>query len=82
MNHKYGFHVNRTGDDVLDAIKRIKPGVIKTLDPNVGFWTRVRAAQRAEHLGSGEVRVYYVTIGDWGNVAYHQRETEIGPLVA
>ena len=43
MNHKYGFHVNRTGDDVLDAIKRIKPAIIKTLDPNVGFWTRVRA---------------------------------------
>lgn len=43
MNHKYGFHVNRTGDDVLDAIKRIKPAVIKTLDPNVGFWARVRA---------------------------------------
>ena len=40
MNHKYGFHVNRTGDDVLDAIKRIQPAVIKTLDPNVGFWTR------------------------------------------
>ncbi len=43
MNHKYGFHVNRTGDDVLDAIKRLKPTVVKTLDPNVGFWTRVRA---------------------------------------
>lgn len=43
MNHKYGFHVNRTGDDVLDAIKRIKPAVIKALDTNVGFWTRVRA---------------------------------------
>ena len=25
-------------------------------------------AQRAEHLGSGEVRVYYVRMGDWGNV--------------
>ena len=43
MNHKYGFHVNRTGDDVLDAIKRIKPAMVKTLDPNVGFWTQVRA---------------------------------------
>ena len=40
--HKYGFHVNRTGDDVLDAIKRIKPAVIKTLDPNPGFWRTVR----------------------------------------
>lgn len=43
MNHKLGFHVNRTGEDVLDAIRRIKPPVIKALDHNVGFWTRVRA---------------------------------------
>lgn len=43
MNHKYGFHVNRTGDDVLDAIERIQPRVIKALDHDVGFWTRVRA---------------------------------------
>ena len=31
-------------------------------------------AQRAENLASGEVRVYYVRSGDWGNVAYHGRE--------
>ena len=43
MNHKYGFHVNRTGDDVLDAIKRIRPRVIKALDHDVDFWTRVRS---------------------------------------
>lgn len=43
--HKYGFHVNRTGDDVLDAIRRIKPQVIKTLDPNPGFWRTVRDIQ-------------------------------------
>jgi hypothetical protein len=43
MNHKYGFHVNRTGDDVLDAIKRIRPRMIKTLDHDVGFWTLVRS---------------------------------------
>ncbi|MEM7128745.1 MAG: hypothetical protein AAF702_20600 [Chloroflexota bacterium] len=42
MNHKYGFHVNRTGDDVFDAIRRIKPKVIKMLDYDIGFWTRVR----------------------------------------
>jgi len=42
MLHKYGFHVNRTGDDVLDAIRRIRPTVIKTMDPNVGFWRTVR----------------------------------------
>jgi hypothetical protein len=43
MNHKYGFHVNRTGNDVLDAIKRIRPRVIKALDHDVGFWTLVRS---------------------------------------
>ena len=43
MNHKYGFHVNRTGDDVLDAIERIQPRMIKALDHNVDFWKRVRA---------------------------------------
>jgi hypothetical protein len=32
-------------------------------------------AQRAENLASGEVRVYYVRSGDWGNVAYHGRTT-------
>ena len=26
------------------------------------------AAQRAENLGSGVVRVYFVRVGDWGNV--------------
>lgn len=26
--------------------------------------------QRAEHLGTGEVRVYYAPLGDWGNVSY------------
>jgi hypothetical protein len=43
MNHKYGFHANRTGDDILDAIKRIRPQVIKALDHNVDFWKSVRA---------------------------------------
>ncbi len=42
MNHKYGFHTNRTGNDVLDAIRRIQPSVIKALDHDVGFWTEVR----------------------------------------
>ena len=27
-------------------------------------------AQRAEHLGTGEVRVYYCVMGDWQNVYY------------
>jgi hypothetical protein len=43
MNHKYGFHVNRTGSDVLDAIRRIRPSVIKVLDHNVGFCKEIRA---------------------------------------
>jgi hypothetical protein len=30
-------------------------------------------AQRAEHLGTGAVRVYYVRVGDWGNVQFVQR---------
>lgn len=40
--HKYGFHVNRSGEDVFQAIRRIKPQVIKTLEHDVGFWKRVR----------------------------------------
>jgi hypothetical protein len=44
MNHKYGFHCNRTGFDILDAFKRIRPGVVKVLDPNIDFLTRLRTA--------------------------------------
>jgi hypothetical protein len=44
MNHKYGFHCNRTGFDILDAHKRLKPAVVKVLDPNIDFLTRLRAA--------------------------------------
>ena len=29
--------------------------------------------QRAENLQTGEVRVYHVRVGDWGNVAYESR---------
>jgi hypothetical protein len=42
MNHKYGFHVNRTGDDVLDAIGRLRPLVLKSVEHDVGFWREVR----------------------------------------
>jgi hypothetical protein len=31
-------------------------------------------AQRAEQLGTGEVRAYFVRVGDWGNVTYFVRE--------
>ncbi len=34
------------------------------------------AAQRAESLRSGQVRVYYVAVGDWGNVRFVDRGTE------
>jgi hypothetical protein len=44
MNHKYGFHCNRTGFDILDAFQRIKPAVVKVLDPNIDFLTRLRTA--------------------------------------
>jgi hypothetical protein len=44
MNHKYGFHCNRTGFDILNAFKRLKPGVVKVLDPNIDFLTRLRTA--------------------------------------
>ncbi len=44
MNHKYGFHCNRTGTDILSAFRRIKPAVVKVLDPNVDFLTDMRAA--------------------------------------
>jgi len=30
-------------------------------------------AQRAEHLGTGKVRVYYARVGDWGNVRFVER---------
>ncbi|NJN84093.1 MAG: hypothetical protein HC802_18675 [Caldilineaceae bacterium] len=33
-------------------------------------------AQRAEQLGSGEVRVYYVAVGDWANVRFVRRDEE------
>ena len=29
--------------------------------------------QRAEHLGTGEVRIYHVIVGDWGNVQFVSR---------
>ena len=35
-------------------------------------------AQRAEHLSSGEVRVYFVRVGDWGNVHFVTDPRSIG----
>jgi hypothetical protein len=31
-------------------------------------------AQRAEHLWTGRVRVYYAEAGDWGNVRFVERQ--------
>lgn len=42
MRHKYGFHIDRSDEDVLDAIRRIKPKIVKALDPNVDFCKKVR----------------------------------------
>jgi len=36
--------------------------------------------QRAEHLGSGEVRVYYVPLGQWGDVRHATRGLAAGRL--
>jgi hypothetical protein len=36
-------------------------------------------AQRAEHLGTGEVRVYYVPMGHWDQVTYVVRDGDDGP---
>jgi hypothetical protein len=41
---------------------------------SVTWYGREYKAQRAEHMGSGEVRVYYVLDGDWGNVQYVIRQ--------
>ena len=40
---------------------------------SLAFNRMVYAAQRAEHLGTGAVRVYFVRVGDWGNVDFVQR---------
>ncbi len=37
-------------------------------------------AQRAEHLGSGRVRVYHVPVGDWARVGVVERGAPGGPL--
>ena len=42
MNHKYGFHCNRTGDDILDAARRLQPKIVKVMDANVGFLRQLR----------------------------------------
>jgi hypothetical protein len=40
---------------------------------NVEFQGSSFVAQRAEHLGSGEVRVYYCQVGNWGDVRFETR---------
>ena len=41
---KLGFHINGLSQDVFRAIMQVKPGIIKTLDPNVDFFKSVRQA--------------------------------------
>jgi hypothetical protein len=36
------------------------------------------AAQRAENLSTGAVRVYYVQVGDWANISYTEGGTVLG----
>ena len=50
METKLGFHCNRSGDDVLDAIEKIKPGVLKFLDPDPGFVREAKAASPGSFL--------------------------------
>ena len=38
------------------------------------------AATAAEHLGTGEVRVYYVPKGHWDQVTYVVRDGDDGPI--
>lgn len=42
MHHKYGFHCNRTGNDVFDAFTRLRPAVVKLLDPDRDFVRELR----------------------------------------
>jgi hypothetical protein len=42
--NKLGMHVNRVSDEVYNAIMKIRPPVIKTLEHDVGFWRRVKEA--------------------------------------
>lgn len=42
--NKLGFHVNMVSEKVYEAILKVRPPVIKTLHPDVGFWRRVKEA--------------------------------------
>ena len=44
METKLGFHCNRSGDDVLEAIEKVKPRSLKFLDPDPGFVREARIA--------------------------------------
>jgi len=41
-NHKFGFHINAIRPEVLDAVSRLKPKVVKTLDFSVNEMKRIR----------------------------------------
>jgi lysozyme len=50
METKLGFHCNRSGDDVLEAIAKVKPQLLKFLDPDPGFVREARAASPGSFL--------------------------------
>jgi hypothetical protein len=76
VNHKFGFHVNRSGDDVFDAIQRIKPAVIKTLEHDIGFWRRVREIHPDVYL------IGRLTLDAWEQYQYIQAPAEKGRVFA
>ena len=43
-NHKFGFHINGPRQDAFDAVLRLRPRVVKTLDFSVEAMRRIREA--------------------------------------
>ncbi len=41
-NHKFGFHINSPRQDAIEAVFRLKPKVVKTLDFSVDFMKRIK----------------------------------------
>ena len=41
-NHKFGFHINGPRQDAFDAVLRLKPKIVKTLDFSVEVMKRIR----------------------------------------
>jgi N-acetylmuramoyl-L-alanine amidase len=43
-NHKFGFHINGPRQDAIEAVLRLKPRIVKTLDFSVEAMRRIREA--------------------------------------